>query len=107
AYKLPSQWGGLLYASYSGSKSYGASNVTGAVYQASVYIPSNPASGPTVPPYVSGQGNFIDFRLVGVPNIPNVIIMGIFLSVLISVYAVIVFSLVNVLGIRKRRSAKV
>jgi len=106
AYQLPSQWEGLLYASYAGSKSYGSSNVTGAVYPLSVYIPSNPASSPAEPPYVSGQGNSIDFRLIGVPAVPDAIVMGVFVSVLVSVYGVMMFALANVLRIKKRSATK-
>ena len=74
-YQLPSHWGGLLYAYYAGSKSYAASNVTGAIQY------SSPASGVAASPYVSGQGNFIDLRVVGIPAISAEVVMGIFILV--------------------------
>jgi hypothetical protein len=100
AYQLPSQWGGLLYAYYSGSASYGSSNVTAA-------IEYDPTAVPSGSPYVSGQGNYVDLRLVGVPPIPAEVVMGIFLLVLASVYGVIAFALIHVLGIRKRKVTKI
>jgi len=96
-YHLPSQWGGLVYASYSGSKAYSPSNVTGAIE----YVATTTSAGP---PYVSGQSNFIDLRVVGVPALPTAIVMGIFLLVNFSFLGVIVYVVIHVLGIRKRSS---
>jgi len=100
AYQLPSNWGGLLYASYSGSKSYAASNVTGAIQY------SSPASGGRSP-YVSGEGNFVDLRVVGVPVISAEVVMGIFLLVNFTFLGVMVFASIKVFGIRKRSTARV
>ncbi|MCL4518916.1 MAG: hypothetical protein M1587_06935 [Thaumarchaeota archaeon] len=99
AYQLPSHWGGLLYASYPGSRSYAPSNVTAAIqYDPNV---SDPRS-----PYVSGQGNSIDLRLVGVPSIPAEVVMGIFTLVIGSVYVVIAYALIHVLAITRKRGTR-
>lgn len=99
-YQLPSNWEGVLYASYSGSKSYSPSNLT-AIMQYKTNA-SDPAS-----PYLSGQANSLDPRLVGVPPIPAEVVTGIFILVLGSVYVVIAYALLNVLLITRKKEARI
>jgi len=93
-YNMPSSWEGPLYVSFAGSKSYAASYLTVSI--------SSSTSSTSGPPYVSGQENSPDLRLVGIPPITGAVVVGLFLIVLGCVYGVMIFVLVRAIGMRGR-----
>ena len=97
AYRLPTVWNGTVYASFAGNKAYAPSNST-AVLQGDPPASISPAS-----PYVSGQANFVDTRLVGVPGFSAEVVVGLFVLIICCVYATMVFVIMNVLGIRRKK----
>jgi len=95
-YTMPSVWEGPLYISFSGTKAYSPSYAT-----ANISARATTTSGP---PYVNGQEQSPDLRLIGVPPLTAGVVVGLFLTVLVCVYGVMIFVLVRVVRIGRRTS---
>ena len=87
-----------VFASFPGGGSLNSSS-TEAILNASAQVPNQG------PPYISGQAPGIDFRVAGVPPVVARTVVGVFILVLASVYAVIALVVTKILRIKKKEEA--